>query len=68
MFSGPGHALISECIDCEEDAIELLQEVVTLWITVRRFSITATWMETYKKKSKKTTKKTPALRKGLHRS
>lgn len=60
--------LISECIDSEEDAIELLQELVTLWVTVRGFSVTATWIETYKRESKKTTKKTPALRKGLSSS
>ena len=59
--------LISQCIDAEEDAIELLQAIVTLWVTIRGFSITATWMEVYKKQSK-TTKKNPGLRKELSRS
>ena len=57
--------LISKCIDSEEDAIELLQEIVTLWVTIRGFSITATWMEAYKRELNKSTKKAPALRKTL---
>ena len=59
--------LISQCIDSEEEAIELLKEIVTLWVTVRRFSITATWMEIFKQEKKKTTKKR-GLRKQLSRS
>ena len=35
--------LISQCIDSEDDAIELLKEIVTLWVTIRGFSITAMW-------------------------
>ena len=57
--------LISQCMDAEEDATELLREIVTLWVTIRGFSITAMWMEAYKRESKKSTKKTPGLRKGL---
>ena len=56
--------LISQCVD-SENAIELLQDIVKLWVTVRGFSITALCMEMYKKESKKLIKKTPALRKGL---
>ena len=56
--------LISQCIDSEEEAIELLNEIVTLWVTVRGFSITATWMEIFKQEKKKSTKKR-ALRKQL---
>ena len=41
--------LISQCIDSEEHAVELLQEIVFLWVTIRGFSLTATWMELYKK-------------------
>lgn len=48
--------LISQCIDSEEDAIELLYEIVLLWVTVRRFALAATWMETYKQMAKATTK------------
>jgi len=33
--------LISQCIDVEDDAIELLRDTITLWVTVRGFSITA---------------------------
>ena len=58
--------LISQCVD-SENAIELLQDIVKLWVTVRGFSITALWMEMYKKESKKLIKKTPALRKRLSR-
>lgn len=60
--------LLSQCIDSEEDAIELLKEIVTLWVTVRGFSITATWMEVYKKRSKRKIKKRMGLRKGLNQS
>jgi hypothetical protein len=34
------------------DALELLEEIVTLWVTVRGFAITATWMEIYKAATK----------------
>ena len=57
---------MSQCVD-SENAIELLQDIEKLWVTVRGFSITALWMEMYKKESKKLIKKTPALRKGLSR-
>ena len=59
--------LLSQCIDAESDAIELLEAIVTLWVTVRGFSITATWMEVYKSTTKKTNVKNPGLRKGLSR-
>ncbi len=59
--------LLSQCIDSELKAIELLRETVTLWVTVRGFSITATWMEMYKEETKKKAKKIPGLRKGLSR-
>ena len=59
--------LLSHCIDSEKEAIELLREIVTLWVTVRGFSITATWMEVYKQETKKKSKKIPGLRKGLSR-
>ena len=58
-------ALISHCLDSEDDALELLEDIVTLWVTVRGFSITETWLETYKAKQKKNTKKKPGLRTGL---
>ena len=60
--------LISQCIDSEEDAVELLEEIVSLWVTIRGFSLAATWMEVYKRETKKTTKKSRGLRKELSRS
>lgn len=59
--------LLSQCIDAESDAIELLEAIVTLCVTVRGFAITATRMEVYKTTTKKTTAKNPGLRKGLSR-
>ena len=35
--------LMSQCVD-SENAIELLQDIVKLWVTVRGFSITTLWM------------------------
>lgn len=60
--------LISQSIDSEEYAIELLHEIVKLWVTIRGFALAATWMEVYKKTAKKTTKKTVSLRRDLSRS
>ena len=57
--------LLSQDIDNPEHAQELLQEIVTLWVTVRGFSLTATWMEVYKKKEKKTIQKSTGLRKSI---
>ena len=39
--------LISQDIDEEEDAVRLLKEIVTLWITIRGFSQASTWLEEY---------------------
>ena len=55
--------LISQRIDSEEDAVELLEEIVSFWVTIRGFSLAATWMEVYKQETKKTTKKSKGLRK-----
>ena len=41
--------LLSQCIDSEDLAIELLREIVKLWVTIRGFSLAASWMEVYKK-------------------
>lgn len=57
--------LLSQCIDAEDHAIELLQEIVKLWVTIRGFALAATWLEVYKKEKQKTTKKSTGLRKGL---
>ena len=55
----------SQCIDSEEANTELLEEIVQLWVTVRGFAMTATWLETFKVQSNTTTAKKPSLRKGL---
>ena len=57
--------LLSQEIDNLEHAQELLQEIVKLWVTVRGFSLTATWMECYKVKEKKTLQKSTGLRKSI---
>ena len=44
-------------IDDSDDAQGLLGEIIKLWVTVRGFSMTATWMEVYKKTEKKTLQK-----------
>ena len=60
--------LISQCIDSEEDAVELLHQIVLLWVTIRGFSLAATWMEMYKKSNSKTTKQKKSLRRDLKQS
>ena len=56
--------LVSQCMDSEDDAIELLKEIVTLWVTVRGFSITATWMEMYKQEKKENNNKEKRTKEG----
>ena len=58
-------AILSQEVDDPDDSEELLNEVVKLWVTVRGFSITASWMESYKRNEKKTVQKSTGLRKGL---
>ena len=36
--------LLSQCIESEDNAIELLCEIVKLWVTIRGFSL-ATWLK-----------------------
>ena len=57
--------LINQDIDNPEDAEALLVEIVKLWVTIRGFSLAASWMEEYKKSSKKTTQKSTGLRKSI---
>ena len=52
-------------IDEPTDSDELLQSVITLWVTIRGFSLTACWMEEYKKALQQCTSKRKALRKDL---
>ena len=57
--------LLSQDIDSSDESAEVLKDIVKLWVTVRGFSIAASWLEAYKKQEKLTTKKSTGLRKGL---
>ena len=57
--------LLTPVFDSDEEAQELLHEIVQLWVTVRGFSIAASWMETYKTAAKQTKQKSTGLRKHL---
>lgn len=52
--------LLSQDIDKLEDAEALLVEIVRLWVTIRGFSLAASWLEEYKRSAKKTVQKTTA--------
>jgi len=46
--------VLTEDIDFpEEEECHLLKEIISLCITIRGFSLAATWLETYKKYKKK---------------
>ena len=57
--------LLATSIDSNDDAQELLCDIVQLWITIRGFSIAAAWMEAYKQATKQTKRKSVSLRKHL---
>ena len=57
--------LISQYIDSDKEAQELLQEIIKNWVTIRGFSIASTLVETYKQASKQVTAKSTGLRKHL---
>ena len=59
--------LISQEIDGEEDAIKLLEDIATMWVTIRGFSLASAWLEEYKRNKGVTVSKTKALRKKLQR-
>ena len=46
--------LLSQDIEEEENSEALLAEIISLWITIRGFSLAASWMEEYKNNFKKT--------------
>ena len=58
-------ALLSQDIDSPEDAETLLGEIIKLWVTIRGFSMVASWMEVYKAEKNTTTEKSTGLRKSL---
>ena len=39
--------LLSVDIESEEQAVELLEQIVGLWLTIQGFSLTGAWMEQY---------------------
>lgn len=54
------------CVDLDDDSSsEVLKDVLTLWINIRGFSITGSWIEQRKKLCGVTAKSKPGLRKGL---
>ena len=57
--------MLSFDISNVENAIKLLWEIVTLWITIRGFSIVGEWLEKYKQDKKSGTRKNKSLRKEL---
>ena len=57
--------LLSQDIDDPQNGEALLVEIVKLWVTIRGFSLAASWMEEYKRNMRKTTEKSTGLRKSI---
>ena len=57
--------LLSSDIEKVENSEALLAEIISLWITIRGFSLSASWMEEYKKNKQKTIQKTTGLHKSI---
>lgn len=57
--------LLSQDIENLENSEALLTEIVHLWVTIRGFSMAASWMEEYKINTRKTTQKSTGLRKSI---
>ena len=51
-------AMLSVDIENKDHAIELLKEIIGLWVTMRGFSIAGCWLEQYEQATKKCTKRT----------
>lgn len=58
-------SMVSVDIADEQHAIQLLKEIIGLWVTIRGFSIAGAWLEDYKQKSKSSVSKSKPVRKGL---
>jgi len=54
--------------DPSSDRMELLKHIVSLWLTIRGFSVSKYWMERYKQKENTSTKKAKGLQKELSKS
>ena len=46
--------LLSQDIERPDESLLLLTDIVTLWVTIRGYSIVAAWMEVYKTLKKQT--------------
>ena len=57
--------LLSQDIERPDDSLLLLTDIVTLWVTIRGYSIVAAWMEVYKDTEKTNIMKSTGLRKSL---
>ena len=58
-------SMVSVDIADEQHAIQLLKEIIGLWVTIRGFSIAGAWLEEYKQASHSSVRKSKPLRKGL---
>ena len=58
--------ILSQDIDDPEQSEELLLEIIKLCVTVRGFSMVASWVEAYKHCQKKTVQKSTSLRKSIN--
>ena len=58
-------SMLSIDITDQNDSLHLLSNIAELWITIRGFSMTGSWIDQYKKEAKKTVKRKKSLRKGL---
>ena len=65
ICNSTGHLRISQDFDSDDETEELVHEDIHLWVTIRGFSMAATWMETYKQATKQTKQKSTGLRKHL---
>lgn len=58
-------SMLSVDIHTSNDADELLHAVIKQWVTIRGYSLTATWVEQYKRAAQQSNSKKKALRKEL---
>ena len=58
-------SMLSEEIEEEKHSEALLEEIISLWVTIRGFSLTASWMEEYKINKQRTIQKATGLHKSI---
>lgn len=58
-------AILSSDLEDESDSSHLLHEIVSLWVTIRGFSLASAWLEKYKIAKDTCTKKKKGLRKSI---